>query len=199
MKFTIDENICLKKGLSISEILVITLIKTGVDLSTLIKDMEEKEMIKKDIFGNYLVIDRYDRIASDIILSADTDVPKEDRLEALALQLMDIYPKGKKEGTNNYWRGNKREIKERLQKFFKLYGNKYTDAQILTATQKYIEGFNSDYSYMRVLKYFIWKDKVVRDSDSTKGSVVECSDLATYIENAGQEDNLKQDWRTTIN
>ena len=189
MKFVIDEEICKKKGLELPQLLAVLLVKTGANISELFKDLEKNEILVKDgIFNNYLITERWDKVCSDILLSADKDVPQDDRLEALALQLMELYPKGKKEGTNTYWRGNKREIRERLQKFFKLYGSKYTDNELLNATQKYVEGFNGQYSYMRVLKYFIWKDKVVKDSEDGKGSVVECSDLATYIENAGQED-----------
>ena len=50
---------------------------------------------------------------------------------------------------------------------------------------------------MRVLKYFIWKDERKVDSDGN-GYVNEVSDLATFIENAGQEQNLKEDWMSTI-
>ena len=53
-----------------------------------------------------------------------------------------------------------------MQKFFKLYGNKYTDEQILKATQDYVSSFNGNYSYMRVLKYFILKDERKSDEKS---------------------------------
>lgn len=198
MKFTIDDELCLQKGLTLPEFLASLLVKTGVDISELFKSMEQKEILVKDgIFNSYLITQRWNSVCDDILLSADSSVPSDDRLEKLSLQLMELYPKGKKEGTSTYWRGNKREIRERLQKFFKLYGEKYSDEVILTATSKYVEGFNGQYNFMRVLKYFIWKDKIVRDSESSKGSVVECSDLATYIENAGQDD-LNNSWLTDL-
>ena len=198
MRFVIDEEICKKKGLELPQLLAVLLIKTGADISELFKDLEKKEVLVKDrIFNNYLITERWDKVCTDILLSADNDVPQDDRLETLALQLMELYPSGKKEGTNTYWRGNKREIRERLQKFFKLYGNKYTDNELLKATHKYVEGFNGQYSYMRVLKYFIWKDKVVKDFENGRGSVIESSDLATYIENADQE-NLNNEWLNEI-
>ena len=77
----------------------------------------------------------------------------------------------------------KREISLRLKKFFKLYDNTYTDEQILTAAKNYVETFNGQYNYMRVLKYFIWKDEKKLTEDE-KIQVVEISDLANYIENA---------------
>lgn len=51
---------------------------------------------------------------------------------------------------------------------------------------------------MRALKYFIWKDEKKMGSDGIK-YIEEVSDLASYIENAGQEDDLKRDWTSTIN
>ena len=110
---------------------------------------------------------------------------------------MSIFPSGKKEGTSLYWKGNRKDNKERLQKFFKLYGNKYSDKQIIHAAKKYVESFNGQYAYMRALKYFIWKDEKKMGSDGRK-YIEEVSDLASYIENAGQEDDLKSDWTSTL-
>ena len=59
-----------------------------------------------------------------------------------------------------------------------------------SATKKYVESFNGNYTYMRVLKYFIWKDEKRVDSDGM-GYVNEISDLATYIENNGKEFNTE--------
>ena len=79
-----------------------------------------------------------------------------------------------------------------------MYGNKYSDEQIIHAAKKYVESFNGQYTYMRALKYFIWKDEKKMGSDGRK-YIEEVSDLASYIENAGQEDDLKRDWTSTIN
>ena len=132
------------------------------------------------------------------LLSKDPDVHEEDKLDTLASQLMEIFPKGKKEGTTSYWRGNRKEIRERLQKFFKLYGNKYTDEQILKATQNYVSSFNGNYSYMRVLKYFILKDERKSDEEG-KLIVQQVSDLATFIENAEDLDPVRNDWTSNLN
>jgi hypothetical protein len=84
-----------------------------------------------------------------------------------------------------------------LKKFFKLYGNKYTDEQITTATQNYVSSFNGRYQYMRVLKYFIWKDEKKVDSEGV-GHIEEVSDLAAFIENAGQDKQLREDWMSNM-
>ena len=69
-----------------------------------------------------------------------------------------------------------------------MYGH-YTDEQILQATQKYVDSFNGNYTFMRVLKYFIIKD--VRKQGEEVNYVEQVSELASYLENAGQEDYNK--------
>ena len=50
---------------------------------------------------------------------------------------------------------------------------------------------------MRILKYFIWKDEVKINSEGVR-YVDEVSDLANWIENAGQEDSLNDNWTTNL-
>lgn len=200
MKFTIDEDACKKVNLSIPELLMILIIRTGVNLTSLLKSMKEKQLLIEEntLMGNSLLVtQRWSDLCDEAILSADNSVPDENRLNKLAKALMDIFPKGKKEGTSQYWKGNIREIILKLQKFFKLYGNKYTDEQIISATQRYVTSYNGNYQYMRVLKYFICKNERKIDSEGI-GYTEEVSDLAAYIENAGQEEELKQDWEATL-
>ena len=109
---------------------------------------------------------------------------------------MEIFPKGKKEGTCHYFKGNKKDNVLKLKKFFKLYG-KYTDQQILNAARNYVASFNGNYAYMRILKYFIWKDEIKVNSEGTR-YVEEVSDLANLIENAGHEDTLRNDWTVEL-
>jgi hypothetical protein len=139
-----------------------------------------------------MVTQRWDDTVSAILLDSDVKTPSPDRLENLTKRLMEAFPKQKKAGTCHYFRGNRKDIMLRLKKFFKLYG-KYTDEQIVTAAKKYVESFNGDYSYMRILKYFIWKDEVKINSEGDR-YVDEVSDLANWIENAGQESNMNNDW-----
>ena len=109
---------------------------------------------------------------------------------------MKIFPEGRKEGSSQYWRGNRKDITLRLKKFFKLYGNKWKDREILDAARRYIESFNGNYSYMRVLKYFIWKDE--RKMDENGDMYIDPkSDLATLLEN--EDTVLSGDWTSELN
>ena len=198
MNYIINEDICKEKGMDLPSLLAVLLVKTGVNITELFNNLINKGILVKDISSDgFLVTQNWDSICSDILLSADKTVPSEDQLLPLVNSLMEIFPPGKKEGTTIYWKGNKKDNRERLQKFFKLYGNKYSNEQILEAAKKYVESFNGQYTYMRALKYFIWKDEKKIGSDG-KRYIEEVSDLASYIENAGQEENLNNDWTSTL-
>ena len=49
------------------------------------------------------------------------------------------------------------------------------------------------YTYMKLLKYFIFKEKV-----GAAGEVEGESELINYIENADQEDGLSNTWTSTL-
>lgn len=200
MKITIDEDACKKVKLSLPEVLMITLVKTGVNIETLLKKMKEKQILVEEhtLLGtNLLVTQRWSDLSDKALLSADKSVPDNKRLENLAKSLMEVFPAGKKEGTSQYWKGNLRDNTLRLAKFFKLYGDKYTDEQMIEAAKNYVSSHNGKYQYMRVLKYFIWKDTKKVNSEG-EGYIEEVSDLAAFIENAKDEKNLKDDWMSTM-
>lgn len=115
----------------------------------------------------------------------DSEIPDStQKLMKLATELKNIFPKGRKEGTNLYWADGVALIVKRLKIFIKKYGDTYTEEQIIKAAKKYVESFNGDYRYMKLLKYFIFKEE-------TESST---SDLLTYIENAEEESDLKNNW-----
>lgn len=197
MTISINEDICKKNGLSPDELLAVLLIKTSDNIPKLFESLEEKKIVVKNVFGDYMVTQRWDDVASTILLDSDKERQSPERLENLAIKLAEIFPKEKKEGTCHYFRGNKKDNILRLKKFFKLYGNKYTDEQILEAARKYVASFNGSYKYMRILKYFIWKD--ARREGADGAYIDETSDLATLIENEGAVDSLREDWTTSLN
>lgn len=135
------------------------------------------------------------QLLESIILDSDNYKQPEDRITTLAESLMEVFPKEKKAGTNHYFRGNVKDISLKLKKFFKLYGNKYSDEQIINAAKAYVSSFNGNYTYMRILKYFLWKSDKKLGEDG-KYYIEETSDLATWIENAGSNNN--QNWEVEL-
>lgn len=102
-----------------------------------------------------------------------------DRFSILAKKLQELYPSGRKQcGNTSYpWRDSHAIITKRLKALVKKYGECFTDEQAIEATRKYVESFNGNYTYMQLLKYFIFKNL------ARNGEIEESSQLLSYIEN----------------
>lgn len=192
MKYVIDSAVAEEMGLSFSQVLALMLIKTGENVEEVLEELANKEAIVAIDASKikYRITQRWNDLCDNVLLTSDKYVPKEDIIVPIAEKLMQIFPKGKKPGTPYYWKCNKREVSLKLKSFFKLYGNTYTEEQILNAARDYVDSFNGDYRFMRLLKYFIWK------KDGEQGEI---SELATFIDNAGQENvNDDSNWVNTL-
>ena len=196
--------ICLNKkaaqqnGMTIDEVLLMLVIHNKANLERAEEALIQKGLItaeRNDLFQQvgWRLTNKGTEVLDSVIMDSDKEQEPQDRLIQLATRLKDIFPKGKKDGTNYYWADGVALIIRRLKLFFKKYGNKFTDEQIIQAAEKYVQGFNGNYQYMRLLKYFIFKEKV-----GANGEVEGNSELINYIENAGQEENLRDDWDTTL-
>lgn len=182
MKFVIDSDIIAKDGITIQEFSVLLYyIAGGVGMlnETLCDSLWNKGFLIKDIEGYVLDNNKISLIENWATQSSMTS-STNDRLESLASKLRDLYPSGKKAGTNYYWKDSVALISQRLAMFFKKFGDKFTDEQIVQATRGYIESFNGNYQYMQLLKYFIYKRGVEKGEET--------SQLLSYMENNGQVD-----------
>ena len=196
--------ICLNKkaaqqnGITIDEALLMLVIHNKANLERAEKALIQKGLItaeRNDLFQQvgWRLTNKGTEVLDSVIMDSDKEQEPQDRLIQLATRLKEIFPKGKKDGTNYYWTEGVALIVRRLKLFFRKYGNKFTDEQIIQAAEKYVQGFNGNYQYMRLLKYFIFKERV-----GANGEVEGDSELINYIENAGQEENLRDDWATTL-
>ena len=192
MKIEVSDEICKKYNLSIEEALVLIGLKYS---SQEIFQKLNKERFLLDLGSSIFEEEtkyKLSRKANEVlscILAESTDVvaKRTTNIEELADKLRDVYPSGKIYNTNYYYKCNRQDIINKLKTFFKMYGTKYTDEQIINATQKYIKSFNGNYTYLKLLKYFIWKD------ERLKGESVQ-SLLADFIENESSEDTTNDDW-----
>ena len=196
--------ICLNKqiidqyNMTIDEVLLMIVLENNVNLDEAQKVLISKGYITLNRNELFLPIGwRLTNVGKDIlngiIVDSDKHQEPQDRLTELATKLKTIFPKGKKDGTNYYWSDGVPLIIRRLKLFFKKYGNDFTNDEIIQATEKYVEGFNGSYQYMRLLKYFIFKEKV-----GANGEIEGDSELISYIENADNED-LRNEWTSTLN
>ena len=187
-----------QNGITIDEALLMLVIHNKADLERAEKALIQKGLItaeRNDLFQQvgWRLTNKGTEVLDSVIMDSDKEQEPRDRLIQLATRLKEIFPKGKKDGTNYYWADGVALIVRRLKLFFKKYGNKFTDEQIIQATEKYVQGFNGNYQYMRLLKYFIFKEKV-----GANGEVEGDSELISYIENADQTDDLKTDWTSSL-
>lgn len=196
--------VCLNKkaaqqnGITIDEALLMLVIHNKANLEGAERALIQKGLItaeRNDLFQQvgWRLTNKGTEVLDSVIMDSDKEQEPQDRLIQLATKLKEIFPKGKKDGTNYYWADGVALIVRRLKVFFKKYGNKFTDEQIIQAAEKYVQGFNGNYQYMRLLKYFIFKEKV-----GANGEVEGDSELISYIENAGQEEDLRNDWTSSL-
>ena len=196
--------ICLNKkaaqqnGMTIDEALLMLVIHNKANLERAEEALIQKGLItaeRNDLFQQigWRLTNKGTEMLDSVIMDSDKEQEPQDRLIQLATRLKEIFPKGKKDGTNYYWTEGVALIVRRLKLFFRKYGNKFTDEQIVQAAEKYVQGFNGNYQYMRLLKYFIFKEEV-----GANGEVEGGSELINYIENAGQEENLRDDWTSSL-
>lgn len=200
MKFVIDDTVCEKYNLTAQQVFILLALQCQND--KLYEDLIEKGLITKcncslfELNKKYSVINKGINLCNSVLLDSSKDTKKTInivnlRYQTLAIKLRDIYPKGKMPGTSYYYKGNIEDIRKKLQSFFLRYPD-YTDEQVLTATQKYINSMNGNYTYLKLLKYFIWKSEI------KDGEQVVTSLLSDYIENEGQEDNINNDWTSEL-
>lgn len=198
MKITIDDKACLKHKLSVEETLIALAVKYGKNLKETYENLLNREVLVKDDENTYLT-QHWNDVLDEIILDSNGAIDDEERLKNLANRMKEVYPKGKMPGTPYYYQCNTREIMLKLKKFFKIYGN-YADDDIVEATKRFVSSFNGNYKFLPLIKYFIFKDKLVMDEDGMQHVSPE-SPLATFLENKDNNENLasaSDDWLASV-
>lgn len=114
----------------------------------------------------------------------------DNRFTILADKLRELYPTGRKSGTQLQWRDSTAVISKRLKAFVKRFGVDFTDEEYIAATKRYIQTFNGNYQYMQVLKYFIMKSGV------EDGMSITNSQLLSYLQN--EDTDTEGDWTSQL-
>ena len=198
LNLNINEDICTKYGINISDALVLLIGKLDGNINISTNSLIEKGLLTSFVIGKeYTITSKGNEILSSIILESDKSLNSSRDFNDLAIKLKELFPKGKKQNTNLYWTEGLPLIIKRLKMFFKKYDSNQTitDEQIIAATKKYVESFKGDYRYMKLLKYFLFKEE-----RNAAGEVESQSELYTYIENADQVEDTQTeiDWETEL-
>lgn len=197
MKIVLNYDTLHKYNLCIGEALVLMEYLYKVDRDLIMDKLISKGYITapagKDAFNkvHYFLTNKAADLLNDLLSDDVPEMQGTNTLEELAKKLKELYPKGLKPGTQQYWAEGVALIVKRLKAFIKKYGeHSYED--IIRATEAYIKSFNGDYRYMKTLKYFIWSEKPNRAGESESSS-----DLLTFIENKDQKP-VDNDWTTAL-
>lgn len=127
-----------------------------------------------------------------ILLNSEFDKPdeKEQKFDSIAEKLRELYPKGTKPGTSHMWRDSVAIISKRLKAATKKYNLNFTEEEAIEATKRYVASFQGDFTFMHILRYFIFKkDKITGE---------ESSEFASYLENKDIEEVHNTDWQNKV-
>jgi hypothetical protein len=198
MNISIDEkvleNFCIRydKKLTMPELLCCLAIKVG-GTPNVMRDLVDNFILVKDRTNPdiWYVHSDYLDLINDVLTESKDIAGSTSTLTELVTKLQELFPKERKPDSNGVpkyaYRGNKRDVTERLQKFFKLYG-KYSYDDVLECTRRYVESFKYDKTYMKILPYYIMKDGE--------------SQLATELENMDSNDSAiipeTKDWTNKL-
>ena len=197
---SLNQEGCQKNGISLAEAILMISLINNLDLKEAETSLISKGLItakRDDLFQpvGWRVTRKGTDLLNTVLLDCDSpNTNSEDPLTSLATKLKGTFPKGKKAGTNYYWADSVTLIIRRLKLFYKKYPNaiQYSEEDIVKAASNYVKGFNGQYTYMKLLKYFIFKEKV-GVSQEVEGE----SELLNYLENSDQESE-KEDWVSTL-
>ena len=114
--------------------------------------------------------------------------------EEIAEAMREVYPSGRKAGTNYMWRDSTVVIAQRLKALVKKYNVSFTKEEAVDATKRYIASFNGNYTYMQILKYFISKQKPIEGAPAEQNS-----QFLSFLENKeGSDVVINQDWTANL-
>ena len=192
MKITLDEKVCLKHKLTLQEALIALAVRAG-NTNEAVKNLLAREVLVERN-GEFLITQHWNDVVDEVLCDSSNNGLdlSDERLLALAVKVQECFPKMKMRYASGqespfYFRCNKTEIKNKLKKFLTLYGET-TDEDIIDAAKRYVATYESKgYLGMRLAKYFIMKDDRKLGADE-EVHVEQLSDLATFLENKGSEE-----------
>ena len=190
-KVSINKDVLEKYNLSMDEFLVLLLTYNKANIQEVKQSLVEKGLADFSVYDDELVISSTTKdLITSITIDSDVKVISKDKeFKELADKLKELFPKGKKAGTTYMWRDSTAVIARKLKTLVVKYDYQFTEEQAIKATKAYVESFNGDYTYMQLLKYFILKS--LPDGEIK-------SDFMSYIENEGDENDMGNDWNTSL-
>ena len=204
MKIVLDTEVCKKKGEDAALALYLLSLLSGCKITqSTFETARQKGLLKfeqpydrMNPLPEYVSLSQTGEYLAERIMADSSSEKSEEEYLELANKLRELFPAGKKPGYAYTWRDSPSCIADRLKKFTLKYG-KYSDEEIIQATKDYVNSFNGNYTYMQLLKYFIWKNKVTGEEvvrGRIVGEVEKQSQLAAWLEDKKEEKTISHDW-----
>lgn len=150
----------------------------------------------------YLSEDKLDELTSlidDFKVDFKLIKVNKDYYTELATKLRELWPSGNKDGKYS-WRDSVDNLRIRLKSLWELRGLKeYSIEDVLMVARQYLAQFEDNTKYMKVLKYFIYKQKpaTVQADGQIKYSYE--SDLADRLEALTEEQRQQNEMEAMFN
>lgn len=158
-----DLSVAYGRKLTMAEVLCCLAVKLGANPKVIMQDLINRKVILQDFTNEaiWYIHSDYIPLIKDAMVESEDIISSTNTLAELVTKLQELFPKERKPDANGVpkyaYRGNKTDVANRLQKFFKLYG-KYSYDDVLECTKRYVESFKYDKTYMKILPYYIMKD-----------------------------------------
>lgn len=196
MKLTIDTE-KVDKDIGVDGLLYLTSLYLGspINCDTFDKLNNKGLVLTESMKGGFPYLVSATKDSRELVEGAYADMEisgesNDNRFTLLADKLRELYPTGRKSGTQLQWRDSTAVIAKRLKAFVKRFEVDFSDEQYTDATRRYIESFNGSYQFMQVLKYFIMKSGV------EDGMTITNSQLLSFIQNT--EADTTDNWTTQL-
>ena len=127
---------------------------------------------------------------------------KDSFFTELAEKMRDLWPSGGRtiKGHEYPWRDSVDNIAKRLETLWKdrFKDKEFTIEECLMVARRYLSQFEHDTKYMMGIKFFIWKQKELVQSDGRIKYVTE-SKFADMLEGKADDDAVQNEWDEMLN
>lgn len=123
----------------------------------------------------------------------------DDFFVKLANGLREIWPTGNKDGKYP-WRESVSNLVIRLRALWRARNIKTRNVEsVLTVARRYVAQYENDLTYMRTLKYFIYKHVASLPNEKNKNKIICESPLADMLEGKNDIDYVMNEWDSIFN
>lgn len=177
MTLEVLKNVLSEQGLTLSDLGTLLVYYDGGGKTKFFASASKLRKLKllKAREYNLIPVDNLENIVDCWLNEEHYVKSNKERFLVLADKLRELYPEGKKAGTNYMWRDSRLVIAKKLQTLSEKFQVKFTDEEAIDATKRYVEQFNGNYQYMQLLKYFILKRDINKQEET--------SQLLSFMEN----------------